>query len=90
MCLNIKPYSRMISCIISMYTNFLGYPFFVAGVSTPTGRFFATHCMLSSHEDTGSWAAGYKFLRDIAGKKPKFRMGDGAPEITNTVEEVNK
>ena len=44
--------------------------------------------MLSSHEDTGSWSASYRFLRDIAGKKPKFRMADGAPEITKAGEEV--
>ena len=44
--------------------------------------------MLSSHEDTGAWAASYKFLRDIAGKMPKFRMGDGAAEITKAGEEV--
>ena len=60
----------------------------MSGVSTPTGRFFPTHCMLSSHEDTGAWAASYKFLRDIAGKMPKFRMGDGAAEITKAGEEV--
>ena len=67
---------------------FLGYPFFVSGVSTPTGRFFPTHCMLCSHEDTPSWAAGYKFVRDIAEKRPEFRMGDGAPEITKAGQEV--
>ena len=44
--------------------------------------------MLCSHEDAASWASGYKFLRDIAGKKPRFRMGDGAPEITKAGEEV--
>ena len=35
-----------------------------------------------------SWAAGYRFIRDVAGKKPKFRMGDGAPEITKAGNEV--
>ena len=60
----------------------------MAGVSSPTRRFFPTHCMLSSHEDTLSWTAGYKFLRDIAGRNPKFRMGDGAPEITKAGREV--
>ena len=29
-----------------------GYPFFVSGVSTPTGTFFPTHCAIASHEDT--------------------------------------
>ena len=36
-------------------------------------------------EDTGY---SYRFLRDIAGKKPKFRMTDGAPLITKAGEEV--
>ena len=73
--------------VFSFYFS-IGYPFFVAGVSTPTGRFFPTHCMISSHEDTGSWMAGYRFLKDVAGKNPKFRMGDGAPEITKAGREV--
>ena len=57
----------------------LGYPFFVSGVSTPTGRFFPTHCMLCSHEDTNLYPAE---------NRPKFRMGDGAPEITKAGQEV--
>ena len=65
-----------------------GYPFFVSGVSTPTGTFFPTHCALSSHEDTSAWKCGYKFIRDLAGKNPRFRMGDGASEITKAGEEV--
>ena len=36
-------------------------------------------------EDTGY---SYRFLRDIAGKKPKFRMADGASEITKAGEDV--
>ena len=59
-----------------------GFPFFVSGVSSPTGRFHPTHCTLSSHEDTMAWAASYGFLKDIAGKEPKYRMGDAAGEIT--------
>ena len=35
-----------------------------------------------------AWAAGYRFIRDVARKKPKFRMGDGAPEITKAGNEV--
>jgi hypothetical protein len=65
-----------------------GFPFFVSGVSSPTGRFHPTHCTLSSHEDTYAWSASYRFLRDIAEKTPKFRMGDGAPEITKAGTEV--
>ena len=63
-----------------------GYPFFVSGRSTPTGKFFATHVSLSSHEDTRAWKSSYKFVEKIA--TPKYRMGDGAQEITNAGEEV--
>ena len=28
--------------------------------------------------------------RDVAGKKPKFKMGDGAPEITKAGNEVSE
>ena len=59
-----------------------GFPFFVSGTSTPTGKFFATHCMLSSHEDTKAWSESYMFLKNM-NIIPKFRMGDGAQEITN-------
>ena len=64
-----------------------GFPFFVSGTSTPKGKFFPTHCMLASHEDTKVWAESYKFLKtkDII---PKFRMGDGAHEISNAGKEV--
>ena len=64
-----------------------GFPFFVSGTSTPTGKIFPTHCMLASHEDTKVWAESYKFLKsmDII---PKFRMGDGAHEISNAGDEV--
>jgi hypothetical protein len=65
-----------------------GFPFFVSGVSSPTGKFHPTHCTLSSHEDTYAWSASYRFLRDVAKKTPKFRMGDGAPEITKAGTEV--
>ena len=63
-----------------------GYPFFVSGRSTPTGKFFATHVSLSSHEDTRAWKSSYKFVEKIA--TPKYSMGDGAQEITNAGEEV--
>ena len=59
----------------------------MSGTSTPTGKFFATHCMLASHEDTKAWAESYRFLKnmDII---PKYRMGDGAQEITNAGLEI--
>ena len=59
----------------------------MSGTSTPTGNFFATHCMLASHEDTKAWAESYRFLKnmDII---PKYRMGDGAQEISNAGTEI--
>ena len=59
----------------------------MSGTSTPTGKFFATHCMLASHEDTKAWAESYRFLKnmDII---PKYRMGDGAQEISNAGTEI--
>ena len=63
-----------------------GYPFFVSGRSTPTGKFFPSHVLLASHEDTRAWETSYKFVKKIA--IPKYRMGDGAQEITNAGEAV--
>ena len=69
---------------------FVGFPFFVSGRSASTGQFFTRHIALSSHEDTRAWKFGYEFVKNIAGKTPRFRMGDGAPEITKAGEEVFK
>ena len=43
--------------------------------------------MLASHEDTKAWAESYRFLKnmDII---PKYRMGDGAQEISNAGTEI--
>ena len=43
-----------------------GYPFFVSGRSTPTGKFFPTHVTLASNEDTRSWECSYKFVQEKA------------------------
>ena len=67
-----------------------GFPFFVSGTSTPTGRFFPTHVGLCSHEDTAAWKVSYDFVKNVAGKSPKYRMGDGAKEITKAGKEVFK
>ena len=69
---------------------FVGFPFFVSGRSASTGQFFTTHVALSSHEDTRAWKFGYEFVKNIAGKTPRFRMGDGAPEITKAGEECSR
>ena len=67
----------------------LGFPFFVSGRSSSTGRFFPTHVILSSHEDTEAWKMSYNFVKNIGGKIPKYRMGDGAKEITRAGIEVS-
>lgn len=41
-----------------------GYPFFVSGRSHPCGKFFPTHVILASHEDTRAWACSYRFVQD--------------------------
>ena len=45
--------------------------------------------MLASHEDARAWEQSYKFLKDIAGVSPKYRMGDGASEISKAGIEVS-
>jgi hypothetical protein len=42
-----------------------GYPFFVAGSSTSTGKFYPTHVTLASHEDTYAYKASYNFVKEI-------------------------
>ena len=55
--------------------------FSITGTSSPTGRFFASFSVLSSHEDADTWSTIYKFVKDL-GVDPKFQMGDGAKAIT--------
>jgi hypothetical protein len=43
-----------------------GYPFFVSGRSHPSGKFFATHVTLASHEDTRAWVSSYLFVKEKA------------------------
>ena len=58
-----------------------GYPILVCGVSSPTGKFFGTMSVLSSHEDTSSWSQLYSFIHGLENHF-RFRMEDGAKEIT--------
>ena len=61
-----------------------GYPVFTHGVSTATGRFFLTHITLSTHEDTPAFESNFRLVfRVMKGEVPRFRMADGAWEITN-------
>ena len=40
-----------------------GYLFYVLGRSHSCGRFFPTHVMLASHEDTRCWARNYRLYK---------------------------
>ena len=61
----------------------MGYPVFTSGTSTSSGRFFLTH------EVTAAWATNFRLIfQQTKGVVPKFRMADGAWEITNGGREV--
>lgn len=63
------------------------YCFFYSGTSSPTGKFFGTCAVLSSHEDAPAWTEIYKFISSL-GIKPKNHMGDGALALTKAGREV--
>ena len=63
---------------INLYILFLrlvwqGFPVFISGRSSSTGRLFPTHVILSSHEDTWAWKRSYQFVKDLD-IYPRFRM----------------
>ena len=66
------------------------FPIFVSGRSSSTGKFFPTHVTLSSHEDSQAWASAYSYIKDKLNVSPKFRMADGASEISKAGREVKK
>ena len=57
------------------------FPVMVCGVSSTTGKFFASFTVLASDEDAQTWREIYKFIHGL-NVHPLFRMGDGAPAIT--------
>ena len=59
----------------------LDYPVFVVGTSSPTGKFFGTCAVISSHEDTPAWSSIFNYLRDY-GLKPRYSLGDGAKAMS--------
>ena len=73
-----------IICFAAFFTFTIVLPIYIyiSGTSTPTGRFFPSSCVLSSHEDSAAWAQIYKFVRD-SNIKPSYQLGDGAKAITN-------
>ena len=52
--------------------NWYQYPLFVAGRSTPTGRFYQTHLALSSHEDTAAWIRIHAWVRSVLPRMPRY------------------
>ena len=62
--------------------NFQGFPVFVVGVSSATGRFYGTMTVLSSHEDSRAWTELYQFIHD-QGAHFQYFMADGAKAITS-------
>ena len=65
----------------------------VSGRSVTDGdknHFFPTHITLVSHEDTWAWACSYRYLKEKLGVHPKFRMGDGAADLTKAGIQVTK
>ena len=65
----------------------MGFPVFVLGTSSPTGRFFATCVVLASHEDTEGWASIYRYVSSLD-NHPKYHLADGAKAITKAIDEV--
>ena len=61
---------------------------YIAGTSSPTGRFFGSCAILASHEDSETWAAIYKFVHDYNNIVPTYQLGDGAKAITKAGNEV--
>jgi hypothetical protein len=61
----------------------MGFPVFVLGTSSPTGRFFATCVVLASHEDKQGWASIYRYVSSLDN-----HLADGAKAITKAIDEV--
>ena len=59
----------------------LDYPVFVVGTSSPTGKFFGTCAVISSHEDTPAWSSIFNYLHDY-GLKPRYSLSDGAKAMS--------
>ena len=68
--------------------TWMGFPVFVSGRSTPTGKFFPSHVTLSSHEDDKAWATTHEYVKRVLGKAPKKQMADGAKDISKSGKQV--
>ena len=45
--------------------TWMGFPVFISGRCSPTGRFFPTHVSLQSDEDTRAYANNFNFVQDL-------------------------
>ena len=67
--------------------NWMGFPVFISGRCSSTGRFFPTHVTLQSHEDTRAYSNVFKYVKKHIGV-PSKRLADAAKEITAAGKEV--
>ena len=67
--------------------NWQGFPVMVVGVSSPTGKFFGSLVVLSSHEDHEAWNEINNYVHSL-NVHPRYRMADGAQSITKSGREI--
>ena len=65
---------NLLCCDATYRLNFLGYPVFVVGVASSTGKFKIGLVVLSSHEDHLAQLTIFNFVKGL-GITPKFVMG---------------
>ena len=56
-------YDRVLQTDVTYRLIWLVFPLLGVGISTPTGKFFETCSVISSHEDEKAWASIYKFIQ---------------------------
>ena len=55
----------VIQSYVAEYNIYESFTTNIAETSTPTGKFFASCVILSSHEDAPAWASILKFVYDL-------------------------
>ena len=66
--------NNLICCDATYKLNWLGYPVFVVGVASHTGKFKIGMLVISSHEDHVTQEAIFNFVKGL-GITPRFVMG---------------
>ena len=67
--------NNMICCDATYRLNWMGFPVFVVGVASPTGKFKIGMFMIASHEDHLAQAVIFNYVKAL-GITPKFVMGN--------------